>query len=159
MRLLKVFSVILLSLGLGTAYGQIPDMNQAIKDYVTSVMGTKVDRGECWDLAHDALELVNADWNHQYIYGKTVVPGKDSIYPGDIIQFEKVTLKYSRDNSIFTESYPHHTAIVYEVIAPGEYKIAHQNTGFAGKKVAVSTLRLADKKSGKISFFRPTNKL
>jgi hypothetical protein len=130
-------------------------MNAYIIKYVNTVIGQKVGRGECWDLAHDALESVNAHWNHQYEFGQEVDPVHDTIYPGDIIQFEKVTIKYQKDNSIITESYPHHTAIIYEVKSPGVYRIAHQNNGTSGRKVGVTSLKLADKKSGKITFFRP----
>lgn len=137
---------------------QIPASNIIIVNYVNSVIGTKVDRGECWDLAHNALTLVNAEWDHQYIYGREVKPEKDTIYPGDIIHFLNVVIKYSTDKGTFTESYPQHTAIIYEVLAPGEYKIAHQNNGFSGKKVGISLLRTADKKSGKLQFYRPVVK-
>lgn len=155
MSALRTIVFALLALSGLRAMAQVPEMNQRIVTYLDEVMGTKVGRGECWDLAHDALELVGANWNHQYIFGEEKNPKTDSIYPGDIIQFEKVTLKYEKDNSIYTETYPHHTAVVYSVTAPGEYRIAHQNTGFGGRKVGVSTLRLTDVKSGKMRFYRP----
>jgi hypothetical protein len=134
---------------------QIPALNRDIVKYVNTVTGKKVGRGECWDLAHDALTLVNAQWDHHYKFGKEIDPLKDSIYPGDIIHFDNVVLRYKRGNESVTENYPQHTAIVFEVLRAGEYKIAHQNNAFSGRKVGFSIFRLADKKSGKWQFYRP----
>lgn len=134
---------------------QIPALNQTIVEYVKSVIGKRVDRGECWDLAKQALEKANASWDGHYVYGKEINPLKDSVYPGDLIHFKKVVLKYKKDNAIYTESYPQHTAIVYRVIGPGEFEIAHQNTQFSGKKVSLSILRLEDRTSGTWHFYRP----
>jgi hypothetical protein len=155
MKAIKIFLTILILSASIIGRAQTPSMNAEIVKYVKSVIGTKVGRGECWDLAHDALTLVNAQWDHQYNYGKEINPSKDSIYPGDIIHFSNVVVKYTTEKGTFTESYPQHTAIVYRVLAPGEYQIAHQNNGYSGKKVGLSNLRLADKKSGKIQFYRP----
>jgi hypothetical protein len=150
-----ILAFVTLALYVDSTTAQIPAMNQQIKDYVSTVIGTKVGRGECWDLANEALEGVGAEWNGMYVFGKVVVPGKDSIYPGDVLQFENVKLEYRDVNDILTETYPHHTAIVYEVLGPKTFRIAHQNTGFSGRKVGLSLLRLDDKKSGKITFYRP----
>jgi len=139
----------------GRTFAQTPQLNREIVDYLNTVIGTKVGRGECWDLAHDALTLVNAKWDHEFNFGKEVSPARDSIYPGDIIHFDHVILKYKKGNSLVTENYPQHTAIIYKVLGPGEYEIAHQNNGFSGKKVGISTLRLKDKKSGRMQFYRP----
>jgi hypothetical protein len=155
MRNLTNFTILCLLLLASTANAQIPVANQRIVTYVASVIGTKVDRGECWDLAHDALDLVGAQWDHQYVYGKEMNPEKDSIYAGDIIHFSNVIIKSVKDGITTTQSYPQHTAIIYEVIAPGAYRIAHQNNGFSGKKVGISTLILKDKKGGKLRIYRP----
>ena len=151
-RLAIIISLVLFGTGV---FAQIPEANQKIRDYVTSVIGTRVDRGECWDLAHNALELVGAKWDHQYVFGKEVNPEKDSIYPGDIIHFSNVTIRSKEGNTITTQSFPQHTAIIYEVLGKGVYRIAHQNTGFSGRKVGLSVLVLADRKSGKIRIYRP----
>lgn len=132
-----------------------PPLNQKILDYTTSVVGKKVARGECWDLANEALTRVNAKWDGDFKYGKPIDPLKDNIYPGDLIQFENVVLKYDKGGRHFKESMAHHTAIVYRVIAKGEYQIAHQNTGQHGRKVGISELKLADMTKGKVMFYRP----
>lgn len=155
MKTLKILTFVMSLLLANAATAQTPAANQTIVTYITSVIGTKVDRGECWDLAHRALELVGAQWDHQYKYGKEVNWEKDSIYAGDIIHFSNVTIKTVDDKGSITQSYPQHTALVYEVLGKGVYRIAHQNTGFSGKKVGVSMLDLHDKTGGKVRIYRP----
>lgn len=141
----------------------IPRLNQKVIEYVDTVIGKKVDRGECWDLAAAALGHAGAylDRSSQksiYIFGKILNPKKDTVFPGDIIQLENVKLEYKKGNAIYTESMTHHTAIIYEVLGNEHYKIAHQNTSFSGKKVGISELNLKNNKKGKITFYRPYKK-
>lgn len=141
----------------------IPSLNQKVIDYVDSVIGKKVDRGECWDLAAAALDHAGAylDRSSQksiYIFGKELNPKKDQIFPGDVIQIENLTLEYKKGNAIYTETMTHHTAIIYEVLGKDHFKIAHQNTSFSGKKVGISELNMNYNKKGKITFYRPYEK-
>ena len=140
------------------AQDNIPELNQKIIDYVKSVIGTKVDRGECWDLANQALQKADADWDRAFVYGIAVDPKKDEIFPGDIIQFENVVIKYKKENAYYTETMKQHTAIVYKVKQKGVYEIAHQNTQFSGRKVGISTLDINTVVDGKMYFYRPTKK-
>jgi len=138
----------------------IPEINGKIKIYLDQVMGMRVETGECWDLAAAALDFSGGylDRSNQqsiYIFGKEIDPSEQVVYPGDIIQFEKVVLKYQEGNRIYTEIMPHHTAIVYEVLAPGQYVIAHQNTRTHGKKVGLTELNLEHLTGGKLIFYRP----
>jgi hypothetical protein len=140
-----------------------PELNQKIVEYLETVIGKTVDRGECWDLANQALSTSGAYFDRSsqrtiYIFGKEVNPEKEAIYPGDIIQFTNVKLQYEKDNVIYTETMAHHTAIVYKVYDKGHYELAHQNTGFSGKKVGLSDLRIKDVKNGKMKFYRPFRK-
>ncbi|MGC8824900.1 MAG: hypothetical protein ACP5PZ_09975 [Bacteroidales bacterium] len=142
------------------AQDTLPPLNRAVLQYVESVIGKKVDRGECWDLANQALTRINATWDHHFKYGRLLNPQKDTIYPGDIIQFKDVvveTVTRHDDGSIstMTETMGQHTAIVYRVNAPGDYQIAHQNTSFSGRKVGVSRLVLKNIKKGKYWIYRP----
>jgi len=132
----------------------IPEMNQQIVSFVESKMKKKVGDGECWALAAEALKLVDASWNGKYVFGKEVQYDTDCIYPGDIIQFERVTLKYQKGNQIFTQKYPHHTSIIYKVNGVGDYVLAHQNIN-GKKKVITGSLRIADIKKGKYTIYRP----
>jgi len=68
----------------------IPELNQKIIKFVDSKMGKKVGRGECWDLAADALKLVGAKWDGNYKFGIKINPKEECVFPGDIIQFEGV---------------------------------------------------------------------
>ena len=150
-----VLIIVLLSSGLSCLQAQIPELNQKIWDYVNSQMGKKVDRGECWDLAYRALTQNNCAWDGKYVYGKKVDPNTDTIYPGDMIHFKNVVIKYRENGIDHMESYPNHTAIVYSVIKKQQYKIAHQNYGKTGKKVGISELNLTHNYSGKVIFYRP----
>jgi hypothetical protein len=147
--------ILLLSIDL-KAQRHVPPLNKKVIEYVNSVIGKQVDRGECWDLANQALIKIDAEWDKKYAYGKALNPKKDEIYPGDMIQFEGVKVEYQKDNMILKEEMKHHTAVVYKVLEPGVYQLAHQNTSFSGRKVGLSELRLDSVKKGKLKFYRPT---
>lgn len=160
MRIRLTFIAFLLFIFSVQAWSQkgAPELNKKIIKYVNSVMGKQVDRGECWDLANQALTRNNAEWNGEYVYGKEINPEKDEVFPGDIIQFEKVKVRYTVGNAITTETMGHHTAIVYKVYSKGKFQLAHQNTGFSGRKVGLSDLELANVIKGKMKFYRPQTK-
>ena len=141
------------------AQQNIPELNKQIHKYVKSVIGKKVDRGECWDLANQSLIFIDADWDKRYIYGNSINPDSEEIFPGDLIQFENIKIRYSEGNTTYTELMTHHTAIVYKVIENDIFEIAHQNTEFSGKKVGLSKLNLNHIIQGEIFFYRPTKKL
>ncbi len=132
----------------------IPAINATILEYVKTTIGKKVDRGECWDLANQALTRANASWTFPTQFGKEMDPAKDSIYPGDIIQFTKVKMKNDKGE---TWTFPKHTAIVYEVVSPGNFRIAEQNVN-GKRKVQIDTLTYKDKVAGKLIFYRPQSK-
>ncbi len=157
-RIVLLFSFIIF-LGFSCfSQDSIPTLNKQVIEIVKTTIGKKVDRGECWDLANKVLIQINADWDLKYKYGKLVNPKNDIIYPGDIIQFEGVKVKYTKGNTTYTESMEHHTAIVYRVIEKGIYELAHQNTDFSGRKVGLSTLDISTIIKGKMSIYRPTKK-
>ncbi len=138
----------------------IPDLNEKIVEYVDSVMGKKVDRGECWDLAAGALAYSGAYFDRSSkrtvnIYGRLVDPEKEEIFPGDLIQFEKVKVQWKKGYTTFNESMEHHTAIVYKINEKGNYQIAHQNTQHTGRRVGVSNFRLDRVIKGKVMIYRP----
>lgn len=133
----------------------IPEMNQQIISYVESVMGTQVDRGECWDLANRALLLVNAKWDGLYLYGKPLDFKVDKVYPGDIVHFQDAEITQTVGFSTITEKLEQHTAIIIRVYAESIYELAHQNTSFSGKKVGTSPIDLNGLAKGKASIYRP----
>ncbi len=153
-RILSVAAGILLLLP-AFAGDSIPQMNRQVMEYVESVIGEQVDRGECWDLAYQALTRIDARWDGKYKYGREVNPKRREIYPGDIIQFRNVKVRYQEGNTIYTETMDHHTAIVYRVIEKGVWELAHQNTGFSGRTVGISRLDINTVVSGRMWFYRP----
>ena len=157
---MKIVSLLLVVFGFSLnlqAQDKMPQANAEIVKYVTSVIGKKVDRGECWDIANQALTRVNGKWDHKFVYGKLLDPKRDVVFPGDIIQFKNVVLEYTLPSGKgkATETMKQHTAIVYRVISADEYELAHQNTGFSGRKVGLSTINLKTVKKGKLFIYRP----
>ena len=128
----------------------LPEVNQKVVDYCQSKVGTKVDRGECWDLAKFALDHAGAKWNPPYNFGAKFNYKKGGILPGDIIQFENVTFKWDRGQM----SFPHHTAVVVENKGNGKIVIAHQNFG-GSKKVQLTDINLNYHKKGDLNFYHP----
>lgn len=133
----------------------LPPLNKRIVAYVASVEGKKVDRGECWDLAAQALNRAGAKWDGFYAFGRRVDPGQETILPGDILQFEGVTMEHRTEGGMEQFSFMKHTAVVTAVHGPGEVTIAHQNFGPTGRKVSSLRLRLGDLVKGKLLFYRP----
>lgn len=128
----------------------LPEINKKIIEYVNSVMGKKVDRGECWDLVSKAMKYSEAKWTPPTDFGKILNFEKDEILEGDIIFFEKVTIKF--ENSI--QNFPHHYAVIYKVLDKGKFQIAEQNNNGV-KKVIVSDLNINYKTKGTIKIYRP----
>jgi hypothetical protein len=137
--------------------GETPAINQQIVDYVKTTIGTKVNRGECWDLAYEALTRHECMWDWEYEYGELYDPMDETVFPGDLIQFENVVVKYKKGNVMFTETMGHHTAIVYSIIDQEKkiFELAHQNTEFSGKKVGLSEFNLKQVTKGEIMFYHP----
>ena len=153
-----VLLICTLFLGFHFMSQQLPVLNAKIIAFVDKNIGKKVGRGECWDLAQIPLDEYHADWDGQYNYGKKIDYKKDKILPGDIIQFEKVVIKQQEGNKFIITNLPHHTAIVYEVLGDGIFKIANQNTNTHGKKVSIDELNTNYLTKGKIQFYRPEEK-
>ena len=132
----------------------VPPLNQKIVSYVQASLGKKVGRGECWDLAAQALNTNHAKWNGKLTYGRLANYKTECIYPGDIIQFENVMTETVSANGRFIEQMQHHTAVVYEVHGKGNYTIAHQNYQNK-KKVILTSLKMESIKKGKAMLYRP----
>ena len=118
-------------------------------------MKKKVGRGECWDLAAEALDHAGASWDHKYAFGTVVNPEKEVVFPGDIVQFENVLTRDKSGNVAREEKMPKHTAIIYRVIDKGVYDIAHQNTDITGRKVGLSRFVLDHVVRGTVTVYRP----
>ena len=152
MKFLSSFLLFFIFLFAIPAKGQdLPAKNKAIIAFAESKKGKKVGKGECWDLAKAALDGASAVWTPPYGFGKELDLKKDTVLAGDIIQLEKVKI-VNPDKS--WQDIPHHTAIIYKVIAPGDYMVAEQNVD--GKhSVVFAEMNLNFIKKGKYSIFRP----
>lgn len=154
---MKKLSLIILILFITShTQDEIPPVNAKVITYVKSVMGKKVGRGECWDLAAQALDYAHAKWEAPYQFGKLVNYQKDRLYPGDIIQITNVTMESQTETSITRWKMALHTAVVYKVNSATEIVIAEQNVDGV-RKVMTNTWNLNDIKSGKMEFYRPVS--
>ena len=139
----------------------LPVLNKKIIEYVNSVIGKRVDRGECWDLAFRALEASGAYFDRSSkktinIYGRLLDLTKEKVIAGDLIQFERVKLKYTKNGKNYYGYTKKHTAIVHSVSSINDFQIAEQNTQEFGKRVGISQLKTEWIVSGKIFIYRPT---
>ncbi|HUR32145.1 MAG TPA: hypothetical protein VMZ69_11995, partial [Saprospiraceae bacterium] len=134
-----------------------PTLNTHIVEFVKSKLNKKVGRGECWDLASEALNTQHAKWDGRYKYGTLVDYKTECVYPGDIIQFERVVVECKFDGGMTRDEMPHHTAVVYEVQSTGNFIIAHQNYNNK-KKVVLTSLNMENIKRGKATIYRPVKK-
>ena len=150
MKIFLLTVVLLATITLKNSAQGTPDINKKIIEYVNSVMGKKVDRGECWDLVAKAMNYSEAKWKAPSNFGTIVNYEKEEIFEGDIIFFEKVTIKF--ENAI--QNYPHHYAVIYKVLEKGKYQIAEQNNNGV-KKVIISELNLNYKTKGTVKIYRP----
>lgn len=116
--------------------------------------GQQVGLGECWDLAHDALQkgcgnhaFVSTYYHHGYpileLHGKALYRGpEDEVRKGDILQFTTAVLEDKSSGSRQTAGDPNHTAVVIDklgdrilvaeqnvqgvrVVRRGEYNLSH----------------------------------
>lgn len=152
MKFFEMYFLLFVFLFVNAAKGQeLPVKNKSIIAFAENKKGKKVGTGECWDLAKAALDNAGAIWTSPYGFGKEVAYKNESVLPGDIIQFEKVKI-INPDKS--SQEFPHHTAIIYQVMGSGKYIVAEQNSN--GKRFVIFTeLNLNNIKKGKYSIFRP----
>lgn len=150
----SLHAVIVLWLGfmLSAAQAQeLPVANKKVLEFCHQNFKKKVGRGECWDVAAAALDYAKADWERPYNFGDKINRTNTTILPGDIIQFEKVKFKGANG---FSSEFPHHTAIVYEVLDKDKIIIIHQN--FNGvKKLSTLELNISELTKGSLDFYRP----
>ena len=138
----------------------IPTQNQLVLKFAEEKLGKKVDRGECWDLAKYVLDKSNSDWKPLYDFGKIVDRNNETVFPGDIIQFEGVKIERKQNGkTVYYETFEHHTAIVYSVDSKDEIKLIHQNTGQFGRKVGVTNFNFSEiTKKKSLTIYRPIAK-
>ncbi len=137
------------------ATDSLPELNQKIIVFTDSKMKKKVGRGECWDLAAEALNNAGAKWNGKLKFGRLLDLKKEEILPGDIIQFEGVKIKYEKNGATYKMSMAHHTGIIYSLKSARQFEMANQNTEQHGKKVWLTPIDLDEITAGKYYVYRP----
>jgi hypothetical protein len=133
------------------------ELNDKINEYINKVMNTKVGRGECWDLAQEALDLNMADWTRPVTFGRPLNPERDEIKAGDIIQFRSVKITEHLPNGVTkyeTLGDPDHTALVYKVLGKKHYTLVHQNVR-GNRSVIKGDINLTKVTSGNYWIYRP----
>jgi hypothetical protein len=169
--------------GLDSTSGDVNGGNMAdqIVGFARRQQGSRVGKGECFDLADQALRGAKAksaaDYgkisrNADYTWGTPVTLG--DLQPGDVIQFRnylyKSTVVTKTDKETVTDEVdvdrPHHTAIVESVGDNGAVTVLEQNAP-DGSPVTRTVLYFKDstttsgkktttiKVTGKFWFFRP----
>ena len=133
------------------------ELNDKIVAFVDRVVGSRVGRGECWDLAQEALDSNLADWNRPTQFGTPLDPERTPIKGGDIIQFTSVTIteRFPDGGTRWeTVGAPDHTAIILKVLGGKRYLLAQQNV--EGKRyVVTSEMNLALVTAGTYRIYRP----
>lgn len=135
--------------------GAVPEVNQQVVGFVKSKINQRVGRGECWDLAAQALNSAGASWDGRYGFGREVHADKECIFPGDIVQFDGVKVRYQRGTYFYEETMDKHTAVIYEVRGETSFVVAEQNTSGGGRKVTLNPLDLKSIVKGQCRLYRP----
>lgn len=142
-----------------TLPANMPDLelNSKLLEFADKAMGTVIGRGECWDVAQEALDSNLADWARVLNFGIPVNPDTDVVKAGDIIQFFNLVItEHPTPDSYrrITLGSPDHTAIIYKVLGNRQFTLAHQN--FKGNRgVTTLDVNLANTTAGSYKIFRP----
>lgn len=128
---------------------QISELQREVLNYAADNIGRKIGRGECWDLADQALRAAGAEPPRGYTFG-TPVP-LEEIQPGDILQF--TSARFDEPGYWTIMGMPNHTAVVHAV---GDTRAFILQQNFDGKRyVTTYDLNLNNLTSGSIEAFRP----
>jgi hypothetical protein len=138
------------------------ELGARIAAYLLDQRDRSIGRGECWDAAQSALDLHGAYWQRTFDYGQPLQPEQEELEPGDILQFRHLRLE-SRETDAggrtrvrrYHLGDPDHTSIVIEVLAPGRYRVAHQNVNGV-RRILVEELDLTMRRiGGSFRAYRP----
>ena len=131
--------------------------NKDILAFTKQAIGSKVGRGECWDLAKQALDFSGSIWRKPHQFGFPLKKAEE-VLAGDIIQFESVRFEWSSGNRSGWKQLgnPNHTSIIYAVKGT-QIQLAHQNVNGV-RKVFLEVLDLKHVVSGTYKIYRPYKK-
>lgn len=131
--------------------------NKDVLAFTKQAIGTKVGRGECWDLAQQALDYSGSIWRKPHQFGFPLKKGEE-VLPGDIIQFQSTRFEWKNGNRSSWKQLgaPNHTSIIYAVKG-SQIQLAHQNVNGV-RKVFLEVLDLKHIVSGSYKIYRPYKK-
>lgn len=128
--------------------------NKEVLAFTKTSIGTTVGRGECWDLAQQALDYSGSIWSKPHQFGFALGKG-EPILAGDIIQFQSARFEWKEGYRSGWKQLgsPGHTSIVYAVNG-SQLQLAHQNVNGV-RKVFLDSIDLTHIVSGSYQIFRP----
>jgi|GEM_PF-1372888 hypothetical protein len=129
--------------------GNLPQLNEGVLNFAANNIGNRIGRGECWDLADQALRAVGAEPAQGYTFGDRI--NVNDVIPGDILQFTSV--RFDEPGYWVIMGVPNHTAVVQAV---GEDRLFILQQNFAGKRyVTTYDINPDSMTSGTLEAFRP----
>lgn len=129
--------------------GPISEIQREVVNFAADNIGKRIGRGECWDLADQALRAAGAEPPRGYTFG-TQIPLSE-IQPGDILQF--TSARFDEPGYWTIMGMPNHTAVVHAV---GDTRAFILQQNFDGKRhVTTYDLNLNNLTSGSLEAFRP----
>lgn len=136
-------------------------------NYAVTRLGQRIGRGECWDLADQALESLPS-----VMYHRGLGPGGDykwgllsatitranpvaNLRPGMILQFRDAVFHWRRNRKVYLRKAEHHTAIVSAVSDDkNDLCILHQNESGV-RQVTFGYYRISSIKGGTVWAYAP----
>lgn len=121
-----------------------------ILDYAQGRIGQKIERGNCWDLAYQALNYAGARLPYgfeNYEFGREI--SRSQLAPGNLISFREVQIQYP--NGYWMSFSPVHVAIVKQVNG-NQVTVIHQNAPY-GSPVREDVIDLGYVTSGTVRYF------
>ena len=129
--------------------GPISEIQREVVNFAADNIGKTIGRGECWDLADQALRVAGAEPPKGYSFGDRIP--LNEIQPGDILQF--TSARFDEPGYWTIMGTPNHTAVVHAV---GDTRAFILQQNFDGKRyVTTYDLNLNNQTSGQIEAFRP----
>lgn len=132
-----------------TPRGPISEIQREVVNFAADNVGRRVGRGECWDLADQALRAAGAEPPRGYTFGDRIPLSE--IQPGDILQF--TSARFDEPGYWTIMGMPNHTAVVHAV---GDTRAFILQQNFNGQRhVTPYDLNLNNLTSGRLEAFRP----
>lgn len=129
--------------------GPISGLQRKVVNFAADNIGKRVGRGECWDLADQALRAAGAEPPRGYTFGDRIP--LNEIQPGDILQF--TSARFDDPGYWTIMGMPNHTAVVHAV---GDTRAFILQQNFGGQRhVTPYDLNLNNLTSGRLEAFRP----